>query len=479
MILTVDLGTSATKVAAWDETGMQSAGRATLDTAFGADGRAEQDPAVWWASVVEAADGVAGDDAAAVDAIGFAAARQTFVPVDADGTPLGPGILWSDRRAAAEADELARAAGGVDAVHRRTGSWLDGGSVAAKVAWLARHEPERLAATRWLLAPRDLVVRIMTGEVATDLTLASASGLYDGAGELVGELAGAWRGLLPDVVPSATVVGTLRADAARALGLPAGVPVVIGAGDRAAEVVGAGASTSEPMVSWGTTANVSLPSATRPDPPDGLSVTRGALGGWVLEGGLSAAGSLLDWLGRLTGLDAAELWSWAAGSPPGSRGVVALPWLGGARAPWWSGAARAAFAGLSPEHDAGDLARAAVEGVARDVARCLELAAAALPARYVAVVAGGGGSRHRVWTEALTGTTGLPARTRASSELASAGAAVVASAAIGGHLSAQLVNPPAATVSPDPAVVAAYRALRPAADDAAHAVLGLGRSRPS
>ena len=120
----------------------------------------------------------------AVEALGFSAARQTFVPVTADATPLGPALLWSDRRAGAEADALAASFGGrcrcrANMVRRRTGVVLDAGSVAAKVAWLERHEPERIKTARWLLAPRDLLAWRLTGEVATDHTLASATGLFD------------------------------------------------------------------------------------------------------------------------------------------------------------------------------------------------------------------------------------------------------------------------------------------------------------
>ena len=134
------------------------------------------------------------------------------------------------------------------------------------------------------------------------------------------------------------------------------------------------------MVSWGTTANVSVPvdrlgarehaNTAR----TAMIVTRGALGGWLLEGGLSAAGSLVDWLARLAGLDVEVVMDRARSSPPGSSGVVVLPWFGGARAPWWRDTARGAVVGLSFDHDVGDMARAVIESVAWDVCRCLESA---------------------------------------------------------------------------------------------------------
>ena len=101
-------------------------------------------------------------------------------------------------------------------------------------------------------------------------------------------------------MPSDTVVGQLKPVPGAELGLRPGIPVVIGAGDRQCEVLGSGASEDHPMVSWGTTGNVSVPVHERPVPsPAGAVVTRAADGGWLLEGGLSAAGSFLAWLGRL------------------------------------------------------------------------------------------------------------------------------------------------------------------------------------
>jgi xylulokinase len=507
VILTVDLGTSVTKVVVWGEDGRVAVGRSSLVCNYTADNRAEQDPASWWPSVVAACDAARsslGADAArvfgAIGALGFAAARQTFVPVAADATPLGPALLWSDRRAGAEALFLSASFDGAATVRRRTGVVLDAGSVAAKVAWLERHEPETIKAARWLLAPRDLVAWRLTGEVATDHTLASASGLFDisdpsiganagddgddgeegGLGPVVPGLVDGVVDRLPESRPSRTVIGGLLGGPAAELGLPVGIPVVIGAGDRACEVLGTGSSETWPMVSWGTTANVSVPVRNLPAAtPGAMVVTRGALGGWLLEGGLSAAGSLVDWLARLAGLDVDVLVERARSSPPGSRGVIVLPWLGGARAPWWRDTARGAVVGLSFDHDVGDMARAVIESVAWDVKRCLE-SVFDKPSGTTApdgLVLGGGGASSAPWTEILSAVTGLPSRRRRSGEAASAGAAMIVARAIDGQLALDLdrLDPVEAEVSPDPSLVALYLSLRQGVDAAADAVIELGR----
>jgi len=477
VILTIDLGTSVTKAATWADDGIVGAGRAHLTTVHCGGGIAEQDPSSWWRSVVDtcaaagAASGANGLDA--VDAVVFASARQTFVPVTAAGEPEGAAMVWSDRRATAEAAELALACGGADAVRSRTGAVLDGAAVAAKVAWLAHRDRDRLTASAWILSARDLMAWKLTGVVATDATMASATGLYDAKGREVPELVGSAAGKLPEVVGPDTVIGKVRPERAKALGLRSGIPVVIGAGDRPCEVLGTGASAERPMVAWGTTANVSVPLPSRPDPlPLGVTVTRDTAGGWLLEGGLSAAGSLLAWVGRLTGLSVEELGRQAEARPPGAGGVLALPWLGGARSPWWRDDARAGFVGLGFEHGPADLARAVLEAVAFDVARCLDAMSAAAGAPNGLAI-GGSAATGPAWTQVLTGVTGLPAVRRRSGEAAMAGAALLASGALGAGFRLDRLDPIEAETTPHPEMVIRYAELRPGADRTAAAALGL------
>jgi xylulokinase len=439
VILTIDLGTSVTKAALWTDATMVSMGRAPLTTEHPAPNWAEQDAGSWWDSVVAAVRRLGAGHEVAV--VAFAAARRTFVPVRADGAALGPAILWSDTRCGS-------------------------GSVPPKLRWLEANQPDRLEAARWLLSPRDLVVWRMTGEVHTDWTLASASGAYAVDGSVVDEAA-PFASMLPEPVASTTVAGGLLPEPAEVLGMRAGIPVVIGAGDRQCEVLGTRASAETPMVSWGTTANVSMPVDSAPMVPAGLRATRGALGGWLLEGGVSAAGSLLEWLSGLASSTVETLLAEAEDSPPGARGVVALPWLGGARAPWWREDVGAAFLGLGPGHRRGDLARAAVEGVAFEIGRCLE------SGRAERLVLAGGGAASPLWSSVLGAVTGLPVLRRRSSEAASVGAAVLAASALPATVAYDVdaVNPVVAESAPEQSAVEGYRAVREVSDRSARAFL--------
>jgi xylulokinase len=483
VILTVDLGTTLTKVLLWDHDGPVAQAGIPVRTVHPAPGWAEQAPSEWWSSVVEACAQLrahAGGHIGPVEVVGCTGARQTFVAVDAGGRSIGPAIVWSDRRAALEATTLAEATGGADLVFDRTGVPLDAGSVAAKIAWLAAHDGPRLAASAWLLAPRDLIAWRLSGEVVTDATMASRTGLYDIDGQVVGELAGPAVTNLAPIVPSDQVSGRLLPEAASELGLEVGTPVVIGAGDRACEVLGTGAGETCPMVSWGTTANVSRPLGHGPPVrPRGMVLSRAAGGGWLAEGGLSSAGSFVEWLGRLTGHPPAELAELARGSPPGARGVTAAPWLDGARAPWWRSDAGAAFVGLSSEHGLADLARALFESVGWEVKRCLDAMEAGRPAGPVdALALAGAGAALAAWVESLTGITGLPGIRRRSGQAASAGAALLAASAVGADFSLEEMDPVDDRLELDPVTVSYYAALRPRAEGVASAMINLAPSDP-
>jgi len=484
VILTVDFGTTITKVGLWGDGGLAALARSELTTTHPNTGWAEQDPLRWWTTLVIAcaeARAQAPKAFAEVDVVACSGARQTFVPVTAAGDPIGKGILWSDHRAAAEARALAERMGGDDINRARTGIPLDAGAVAAKLAWLAENEPARLESAAVILSPRDLMVYRMTDQLVTDTTSASRSGLYDFDGNAVRELAGPALGKLPSVVPSDTVIGQLKSVPGAELGLRPGIPVIIGAGDRQCEVLGSGASEDHPMVSWGTTGNVSVPVHERPVPsPAGAVVTRAAGGGWLLEGGLSAAGSFLAWLGRLLDRTPDELARLAGESPPGARGVVAVPWLDGARAPWWRDDARAGFVGLGAAHGVSDLARAVMEAVAWDVLRVLEVVTVGRLGGSIAsgVTLGGAGSGLPVWVEVLTSVLGMPATRHRSGEAASAGAALLAGRALGMGLTLDQLDPVEALIVPDPAVVDLYRSLRARVDHVAQSALAATESLP-
>ena len=157
-----------------------------------------------------------------------------------------------------------------------------------------------------------------------------------------------------------------------------------------------------------------------------------------------------------------------------------MPWLDGARAPWWRDDARAGFVGLGAAHGANDLARAVMEAVAWDVLRVMEVVTVGRLGGSTAagVTLGGAGSGLPVWVEVLTSVLGVPATRHRSGEAASAGAALLAGRALGMGLSLDVLDPVEALIEPDPGAVEVYRSLRPRADHVAEAVLAATETVP-
>jgi sugar (pentulose or hexulose) kinase len=468
-VLTVDLGTSATKAALWSGNELVELARVPIPTSHPAPNHAEQDPEDWWNSVVDACALVRDEDRSeydTVEVVGFAAARETFACFDQALAPIGPGILWSDARATTEVASF----GDAGEFRRRTGVVLNPGCCAAKVAWVRAHEPARFETARWLLAPRDLVVARLSGGVRTDPTLASRTGFYALDGTLTGDPELTRR--LPPVRPSTELLGLHRADQ---LGLASGILAILGAGDRPCETLGVGASPSRPMVSWGTTASVCAPhlgpiSAL----PTVAQVSRHISEPFLIESGLSAAGAAMGWLERLTGWTSLDLVRAAATVTPGAEGLLAFPWLHGARAPWWRSDVQAAFVGTTAAHGPPEFARAVIEGIALDVARCVEQFAP--DARILAVAGRGAGDQ--LWRSLLAAVSGLPVVRHAIDDGASVGARLLVAEALGQPLAPQALNPLADETVADAALRDIYRKVRRHSDQAAEALLGVGVPGP-
>ncbi len=449
-VLGLDLGTSEVKAALVGLDGrLLGMGRGGYPTDIGPDGRAEQDPRDWWVAIVAAVRSMA-DAIAAAEVTGICCVGQgpTLVAVDADGRPVRPALTWQDRRAGA-----------------------GGYGLLPRMAWLAREDPSSIARVRWLLASWDAVGHMLTGVAVTSVqrheAVPSAAAL---------ETAGVPRDRVPGSRPVGAPLGPLRADRAADLGLPAGIPVVVGVNDGAASMLGAGLRLPGDAVDTGGTSGGLAIYADRP-----VQVGRSFLspapleGRWVVGGAMAALGATVDWVrtsilgGRWT---PDEMFEAAATVPAGADGLVVLPYLAGERAPVFDEDARGVIFGLTLAHGPEHLARAALEAAAyalRDVAE--PLAAAGAPVRELHLT--GRATPDDCWARIKAGVLGVPAAIPCITDTAVLGAAIVAAAGTGGHpdLEAAVVAMTAVErrIDPDPAdrerydeAFAVYRSLYPA-----------------
>jgi xylulokinase len=440
-VLGIDMGTGSTKgvLARPDGTIVASASRAhgmTLPRPGWAEMDAESD---WWGDLaavsrelVAAADGpIAG---VCVSGLG-----PCLLACDEDDRPLRAGILYGiDMRATREIEELTERFG-ADEILERCGKALSTQAIGPKLLWLRRNEPDVWSRMRRWHSAHSFVVARLTGEYVLDHHTASqCDPLYDLAGQ---DWNRAWAedvapGLaLPRLAWAGDVVGTVRGDAADSTGIPVGTPVMAGTVDAWAESFSAGVRhPGDLMLMYGSTMFFVQVLGRRATYP-GLWTTAGVEpGSLTLAAGMATSGSLTTWVRELTGnAPFAQLVAEASAVPPGSDGLLLLPYFAGERTPIFDPRARGVVAGLTLRHGRGHLFRAAYEGIAFGIRQILELLADAAepPTRLVAV---GGGTQGGLWTQIVADVTGRPQVVPAQTIGASYGDALLA--AIGTGLTA-------------------------------------------
>ncbi len=476
LILAHDLGTTGNKAVLLDEQGrLVDTAFARYRTAHPAPLTAEQNPADWWRAVVRCTRTLIRVDesrARRIVAVGFSGHMNGVVLVDERGNPLRPVLIHADIRAGTQCEKLRQRMPEAD-YYAITGNRLAPFYSLPKLMWLVEHEEQAVARARWMLQAKDYCVGRMTGRWGiTDPSDASLTGLYD-VNRLrwsaeVAEAAGIPMRLLPEIAESTAIVGQAGVEAARATGLPTGIPVVIGAGDGACATVGAGAVEVGNSYTYigGTAWTSCLRERFTPDRQMRLTTLMSAQPErWVQFGTVQSAGSAWDWFVRLFGRggSTARLQAEAAGVAPGSEGVTFLPHLSGERAPIWNPLARGVFAGLQAHHTRAHLARAVLEGVAcalESILRVMrEHGAVSEPIRVV-----GGGTRSDLWMQILADLYGCPLEIPQHAESSTAiGAAIIAGVGVGlydGFHIAKHIAYAERRVEPQPDSAAVYGELR-------------------
>ncbi len=453
MLLGIDLGTSGVKAGLFDRTGrLLGLGRGTgYRFRSPKPGWAECDAGDWWTAIVAAVrSALAAADRTgdgAVEGIGLSSFFPTLIPMADDGRPLGPGILYCDQRSLDQARAILRLVP-KRRYERITGNRLAvGNSAVLSIHWLRDNAPDQYGAARVFAFANTMVVRRLTGEIATDWTTASLSGLVDIADPSRWDAAlcaklGVALAKLPPILGPAEPAGRLTASAAADLGLPDGIPVVCGAGDTVASAFGAGLL--EPgglLYSAGTTDNLSLVLRRPGRDRDWVNVGHVQRGRWLCIGANASGGLSLDWFAReVIGREGApgveEALRLAADAPSG--GLVFLPYLQGERAPVWDPRARGLFLGLTAGTTRGAMARAVLEGAAFSVRHLLESLERMTGSRVASLPAVGGGTRSIVGNRIRADILQRPLDVLRFQETAALGAALMAGIGAGvyGSLSA-------------------------------------------
>lgn len=447
-LLAHDIGTTGNKATLFDAAGnLLASVFVSYPTHYPAPGGAEQEPEAWWRAVCACTKEIMAQypkAASRVAAVGFSGMMNGCVLVDGAGQSVRPALIHADTRSAPQCARIALKIA-PERVYTLSGNQLAPYFTLSKLAWLVENEPEALAAARWCVQAKEFVMGRMTGVWGiTDPSDASLTGLLDmRSGAWSEELVAAGgfpKHLLPEIQPSATVVGQVGAEAAAQTGLLAGTPVVLGAGDGACATVGAGAVAPGDAYHYlgGTSWIASVAGKYVPDPKRRISQFCSMIPGqYVVYGTVQSAGSSLDWFLKAVGLGAptadpyAALDALAAESPPGARGLLFLPYLQGERAPIWDSNARGVWFGLSSAHTRADLARSVYEGVALALGSILAVFEE-LHLAPASIRALGGGMRSDLWRKLFTAVYGRPLVVMERlAEATSCGAAVAAAVGVG------------------------------------------------
>ena len=375
---------------------------------------------VWWhdfVKIVRCLLNESGIDPKQILGIGTSAIGSCVLPIDERGHALRPGILYGiDTRASREIEYLEEKLG-KSGIFAKSGSHLTSQASGPKVLWIRNHEPEVYERTRWFLTSQAYLVHKLTGQATIDIyTAGGYAPLYDvcqrawmpDAADLITPLE-----RLPQSYWSHEVVGEVTVEAARETGLAAGTPVVAGTTDAAAEAISAGvADFGDMMLMLGSSIFYIMKTPELITTQHFWSSNFLEAGSFAFLGGMSTSGSLTTWfrdqfvqLGIQTQNQGGEdpftaLAALAATSPPGSNGLILLPYFEGERTPLHDPRAKGLWFGLSLKHTKGDLYRSILEGVAFGIRHNLEVMQQenVQPKRILAV---GGGTKNPSWLQII------------------------------------------------------------------------------
>ncbi|HEX7373917.1 MAG TPA: FGGY-family carbohydrate kinase [Steroidobacteraceae bacterium] len=451
-VLAIDVGTSGPKAAIVSlQGGLLATARAHVETIFLPDDGAEQDADALWNAVKQAcgsalrASGVAASDVLAVIC---SSQYSSIVPVDARGRPTMNMVLWLDKRGSRE--RLRRIAG----YPRRTDSpwqmlrWLrvhglppvDGGMSLTHMRWIRHARPDAYARTASFLEPMDYVTMRFTGRATANQCTAFMSLMTDnrrlnvtGYDAALLAQSGIDADKLPPLVPLDSIVGTVLPDVAAELGLSPGTRVVTGINDtQCGGMATAAFSGSHAALSIGSTSVMithvgfkrtdvrhvilSMPS---PVPGTYFVMAENGMGGGTAEHFLRNLVYASDQFGELTADNRYSLLQRAVDdTPPGSAGVLFLPWMGGSLAPAADARMRGGFLNLSLHTTRSHMARAVLEGVAMNLRWMRGPVEKFARRRFSHFVFYGGGAESDAWSQILADVLETPVHQMANPQYA-------------------------------------------------------------
>lgn len=439
LILALDLGSTQLKLLLLDENArVVYVGTQGYPTQTPCAGRLEQRPADWLSALARGMDELrARHGIQDIAAVSFSGHMSGVVLLDADGQVLRPCIMLSDTRSTEECAALQQRAGAL--IRLRTGNPVVNAFSLPKLLWLQRREPECWRRVAVWLSPKDYLRFCLTGQYATDYTdaynsLCIAPDTADWCGEIIAS-AGLEVEKFPPVLPPHALAGTVTAQAARLYGLREGTPVYAGGADMACGAVGMGLyEQGDSALTLGTCATFLAPVRCADEACFGqvtfhLHATPGLLYalGSHFNGGLA-----VNWLTRILSeqeaLDFSMMDTLSAAArqvPPGSGGVLTLPFLAGSESPYFDAGDRQTVLGASTATTRAELFRSQLEGITLNLAQTQHVFDRLVEGGLRRVLLGGGGSKISVWPQIIADVFGTRIDLVSNTDASAVGAAIL------------------------------------------------------
>lgn len=462
----VDLGTSAVKLLLMEESGkICNIVSKEYPLYFPHPGWSEQEPGDWFARTMEGIRDLTADiDRSQVAGIGFGGQMHGLVTLDENDQVIRPAILWNDGRTGEETDYLNQVIG-KEKLSQYTANIAFAGFTAPKILWMQKHEPEKFAKVKKIMLPKDYLAYCLTGSFCTDVSDASGMLLLDvknrrWSREML-EICHITEEQLPRLYESWEVVGTLKPEIAKELGLSQEVKVVAGAGDNAAAAVGTGTvGEGQCNISLGTSGTIFISSKEfGVDENNALHSFDHADGSYHLMGCMLSAASCNKWWAE----DILHTKDFAAEQEKitklGENNVFYLPYLMGERSPHNNPDARAVFFGMSMDTTREDMTQAVLEGVAFGLRDSLEVARS-LGIQIDRTKICGGGAKSPLWKTIIANVMNLKVDVPENEEGPSMGGAMLAAVGCGAYPDVETICKKLVkvvdTVSPDEELVKKY-----------------------
>ncbi|RRA97606.1 gluconokinase [Larkinella rosea] len=447
-ILGVDIGTTNVKALAFQpETGQVIAhASAPLTTLNPKPGYAEQDPVDVWTNLTSVLAEVCREvnqQKGHIEAVGFSSAMHSILGVDDQGKPLTNAILWSDNRAEKQAAALRQTPLGKD-IYQKTGTPLHPMIPLCKLAWFRDHNLRLLRrATGWI-SLKEFIWHKLTGRYQIDYSIATATGLFDSARREwyapALEFAGVRIEQLAEPVPTTYAVPLQNSNVPKVISDElAEAKLYIGASDGCLANLGAGA-----IEAGITTITIGTSGAIRRTSQRPLRDEQGRLFSYILNvndptdknyyvvgGPTNNGANVLQWVSeKLTQSETAAVLTEAATVPPGSDGLLFLPYLQGERAPLWDAAVRGSYLNVDWQHGRAHFVRAALEGVLFNLLRIERILSRHTGPTKV-IHANGGFAQSEFWVQMMADIFGVPVRLNESNESGAIGAILLTMKATG------------------------------------------------